>query len=323
MKEIKWDANIPPGDLLKMGLKIMGMAVVIFLIIIEVITGFSFIKAITDAIAKRDPYLGYAAGFIGLWLILSFLFCWALFAKGYEVTFLVNYAGAAMDTRPERRRINRWINGLLFWLSLLSQRPGGMGTAILAEASQSIFVEWTDVQRIVPQPDRFIIRLQNSWRTVLSLYCSAENYQSVLDLVYEQFKAHEEQRMEAAKNAPSFWQIVAKIMVLAGVVFAAFLVWQSPLLDNKAGVVMLAAAVMTALMLGGQAKKTFAYLAVAILIGLIAGMIINAFEPLGYSFMKYYRYEWLEKSPDNIQFGVSLVGMAALAYACLHNIRKV
>ena len=187
-KVLQWDRNIPPRDILTGSLKVLGISVLIMWVVVEVMSQFtrhSFTVSLYKSMAKNDPTMYYAAGFVGFFLLLTFLICWAMFSHGYEASFRVGPEGAAMDTRPERRRVNSRINKLLFWVSLLSGRPGGMGTAMLAQSRQSTFAEWSDVKRIKLDPERWIIHLKNSWRTEVSLYCTPENYQSVLALVEE------------------------------------------------------------------------------------------------------------------------------------------
>lgn len=184
---VEWDANIPPGVLLRKNLIILAIAVSVVGLFLEILSlttdSPSFIFSLWAGFQKNDSSLKYAAGFIGFWLLLSFLFCWAIYGRGYEASFGVNEKGAWMKTRPKMRKKNRIINGLLFFLSLFSRNPTGMGTAMLAESAQSSRLVWRDVQRIGIDPTTRSIDLKGGWRTLMTLYCTDENYEQVLEIV--------------------------------------------------------------------------------------------------------------------------------------------
>lgn len=324
--ELVWDANISAGDLLRGAAKVLALAFGFVFIMLEIITcwsGESFVKSIAVSTARGDSSVYYAGGFIGFWLLVSALAVWAIYRKGYEATFGVGPDGVFMRTRPGTAKTNRVINGALFWLSLFSGKPGGMGTAILADASQSGFFEWEDIQRIIPEPERRVITLKGSWRTLVKLYCTAENYHAVLQLLEQYSKLHEPARLAKAASAPGAGSYVKHALTVAGAVGAVALIGGSPLLPKLAGVYLLGLLVLASFVTGGPVRRKVAYLIAAVWVGLALAMAINAYEPLGDYLVRYHRYDRLTRMPYLAEFAASLAGMAAVAVLTWHRCRKL
>ena len=322
--KLQWDVNIPTTDLLWGAGKVLALAFGFVLVLLEIImqfSGESFVIEIARSMDSNDPYLYYAGGFIAFWLLLSAAFTWAIYGRGYEATFGVEEEGVWMETRPGTRKVNRIVNCLLFWLSLFSQRPGGMGTAILANASQSAAFEWEDIYRVVPNPGHHVITLKNNWRALVRLYCTPANYAAVLQLVEKYVKKHAPQRVEKAKDSPGAGTYARKLFGPLAVIAGTVLVCQSPLLPDKTGVVMLTIVALLGCITGGPVRRNITYVTGAVLLGLAISMAINAFEPLGDYYIRYYRYDRLERMPEIAEFVVSMAGMILHAVLAWGNAR--
>lgn len=190
-QELEWDADIPANDLLTGVAKVMVLAVVLVLVLVEVMSlfsGRSFIAALVRGVSRGASDFGYAAGFIGFFVLLCVVIIKLIYRRGYGVTYRLTPEGAWMVTRGDTRKTNRVINGVLFWTSLFSGRPGGMGTAILADASQTGFFEWRDIHAVSADADRRIIDLRSKGRTLLKLHCTPDNYAAVLHTVHHYVK---------------------------------------------------------------------------------------------------------------------------------------
>lgn len=318
LRKLQWDANIPAVDLLKGAGMVLALAFGLVFIFIEVIAQFSgdsFIGAIIAGIARNEPTLYYAGGIIALWLLLSAGAVWAIYGRGYEASFGIEPQGVWMETRPGTRKVNKIINSLLFFLALFSGRPGGMGTAILAEAGQSASFEWTEIYRVAVNPRRHMIILRNNWRSLVRLYCTPDNYAAVLQLVETYVQKHAPQRAELARENSGAGGCAGKLLGLLAIAAGAGLIWQSPLLPDKAGVVVLALTAAAGWFTAGALKRKIAWLTGAVLLGLAISMGINAYEPLGEFYLRYYRYDTLDRMPAAAEFAASLAGM--IVYAIL------
>lgn len=314
---MQWDANFTPRYIFYSSMRVLFLSVLIMLLIVEVIfqiDGDSFIGILVKSIGRGDSGLLFAAGFIGLWLFISFAVCWLLFSKGYEASFRVDNKGIAFATRPERRQINKTINRALFWVSLFSGKPGGMGTALLAESSQSGGFEWTDIHNFTACPDQYAVDIKNKWRTLLRVQCTPENYNAVLALITAYHNKYNNSIITTGNNSLSMLQLLAKLMIYLATIIAAFLACQSPLLDNKIGIVGLTVILVIYRLAAGRIRSLFGYMFIIVLIGVSVGMIINAFEPLGDTFVRYYRYERLQSGTHMAEFAVSLLGICLLAF---------
>ena len=315
-EKLRWDADIPAGDLLRTVAKVMGVAfgtVFLLLEIIRQISGESFVADIGKSIFRHDPDIYYAGAMIGLLMLLSMIIVWFVYRNGYEVSYGIGSEGVWMATRPGTRKTNRIINGLLFWLSLFSGRPGGMGTAILADAGQTGFFEWQDVYKVTTDSARRIIALKSNWRTLVKLYCTPDNYASVLHHIEYYVKLFEPQRLADAANSPGFTGYARKLGTLLAALCGVALIGQSPLLPERSAVVILGVLVLAGLVTNGHYKRNISYLTAAVLTGLVISMVINAFEPMGDYMIRYYRYDRLDGMPDSARFAASLTGMLIIA----------
>ena len=323
-REWQWDARIPAGDLLRTAAKVMMIAFVFVLVLLEVIMRFSkesFIVEIGRSIARGDSDIYYAGGFIGFFFLISAIVIWLIYRNGYEAKFAVTSEGVAMETGPGTRKTNRVINGLLFWMSLFSGKPGGMGTAILADASQSGFFEWEDIQRMTTDPERRIITLKNNWRSLLTLYCTPDNYEQVLRYIEENVRQYEPRRLAKEANRPGIGSIAQQLGRAVAIVLAVALIGQSPLLPEIAGVGILGVLIAAGFITGGHIKRNIAYLTAAVLAGLVISMAINAFEPMGDYLVRYYRYDRLMRMPGMAEFIASVAGLIVIALATWRNIK--
>lgn len=315
-QELRWEANIPAGDLLWDAAKVIGLAFGLVFGLIEIISrlsGNSLLVSLAESVGRNDPSVYYAGGFIAFWLLLSALVVWAVYRHGYEVSFAADGEGIRMQTRPGTRRTNRIINTALFWLSLFSGKPGGMGAALLAETSQSGAFAWEDVARVIPVPAKKILILKSSWRTLVKLYCTPENYDAVRTLAEQHVRQRQLQGLAQAAQRPGLGSYAGKILALAASLGSVALIGQSPLLPQVAGVIVLGLLVLAEFATGGAVRRRIAWLTAAVLLGLAISMAINAFEPLGEFYLRYYRYERLERMPYAAQFAASLAGLALLA----------
>ena len=87
-------------------------------------------------------------------------------------------------TRPETTvAVTRGAARLLVVLGLLTGKPGAVGAGLIAAGDRTRALEWGEVGRVRYDARRRTVALGNSWRTVVILFCTAENYAQVAQAV--------------------------------------------------------------------------------------------------------------------------------------------
>lgn len=130
--------------------------------------------------AKIVPMLlGVMGIIIGSLLVLSFIIVLIMFARGWPTRFTVAPNGVRADT-ISRAALNT--NRAVTLIGLLAGSSLTAGAGLLATAQESINIPWTRVRRITEYPGPRVITLSNSWRTVVRLYCTPEDYPRVAAL---------------------------------------------------------------------------------------------------------------------------------------------
>lgn len=169
----------------------------------------------------------FAAILIGITILLTALVLAVVYKGKYAAQFTVNEEGAYYETRSEQRQVNSTVNFLLIFAGLLSGKPGYAGTGLLAQASQSGAVEWSAVHRITPYPKKYIIVLHDSWHKALILYCTPDNYESVLQMAQAGVvRGGEIRQQEQFDRKPTSWKWIGKLfaglLILMIILFAGF-----------------------------------------------------------------------------------------------------
>lgn len=117
-----------------------------------------------------------AAGITVLVYLLSLL----LFANRYLMRFALTEKAVFWETRS---RAGRRAGPLAFIVGLLAGKPSVAGAGALAIAGRAGDIAWAKIRRIKEYPSLNVIALKNSWRVVARLYCTAENFGTVAEIV--------------------------------------------------------------------------------------------------------------------------------------------
>lgn len=126
----------------------------------------------------------FAIGFIAVIVVITVIVTAIIFRNGYDAHFGVNEQGVWMTPQPGQRKTNDRIHGLLFGLGLLMRKPGAVGMAMIADATQERSVAWPEVEKIVPYPSRLAIGFYDSWHCTVIIYCQPENYEAILNYAW-------------------------------------------------------------------------------------------------------------------------------------------
>lgn len=157
--------------------------------------------------------------------ILSGLFLIAILLvlqNRFSLRFTVNASGFSYDSGSREKKINR----IVFWLSLLSGKPGPIGSSILSLSQETSTFNWRDIYKVTVHPGPRVIALHNSWRTLFRFYCKPENFEKVA----EQVQAYAAQGAAWRKShniRPPRYGFYVKWAGMTAIAFIASLTWLS------------------------------------------------------------------------------------------------
>jgi len=124
------------------------------------------------------PILGIIlAAFFVMFLLISLVF----FGNRYPTRFTLTDRAVYWSGRS---RVGRKANALAIVLGILARKPAVAGAGMLGAASEDGKLSWKSVRRIKEYPTERVITIMNSWRVVIRLYCTPENYQAATEIVH-------------------------------------------------------------------------------------------------------------------------------------------
>lgn len=182
----QWDRNV---SILKNPLvlsslfKGFGLACGVLWLILEIIS-WTMRTSMTFYILKHPLKVlddaQFALLFVGIIIFVTIVVTAIVFRNGYDAHFGVNAEGVWMTPQPGQKASNDSIHRLLFGLGVLAGKPGAVGMAMIADATQDQSVAWAEVKKIVPYSSGLAISFHDSWHCTLIIYCLPENYQTIL-----------------------------------------------------------------------------------------------------------------------------------------------
>lgn len=130
---------------------------------------------------KQAPTLLTMFGWIVAGLLYLFtLIAWVIFRNRFLVGFRIDEQGVAWRTLSKTARA---ANRLALVTGALRGNPGQAGAGLLAMAGESGRLRWDKVRRIKKYPAERVITVMNSWRVVIRLYCTPDNYACVASVL--------------------------------------------------------------------------------------------------------------------------------------------
>lgn len=109
-------------------------------------------------------------------LLVAILF----FGNRMPFEFAVNEKGASMEMLSRKAKA---ANRAAFFLGLFAGKPSVAGAGAIAASREYTEVPWSSIFKANYYDRARIITLMNSWRAVIRLYCTEENYQEVKESV--------------------------------------------------------------------------------------------------------------------------------------------
>lgn len=164
----------------------------------------------------------------------AFTLACLLLGNRFAMLFGVGPAGVGYASGSRERKWNR----AAVLAGVLGGSSSATGAGLIASSQEEGGWVWADIRRAVEHPRARVITLRNSWRTVLRLYCTPENYEQVRAMVAEGIARGAAERADAAAVAPQkarrpWYSYAAAVLVP---ILATVLVTAWPWLQYEEGV---------------------------------------------------------------------------------------
>jgi Zn-dependent protease with chaperone function len=100
------------------------------------------------------------------------------FGNRYRTGFTIDRNGVGWSSMMSR---TKWANRAAIVAGILAAKPGVAGAGLLAQSQEEGIVEWEEIRKLKLYPSLCAISVMNSWRVVIRLYCTPENYLAITD----------------------------------------------------------------------------------------------------------------------------------------------
>ena len=209
------------------------------------------------------------AAMAGVIVVLFLLTALVVFQNRFRFAYQITSEGVTVETGQRERKVNLLAKVVGIFMAL-SGRPGLLGAALLSESRQVEGISWRDVRKVTVHPRALMIALNNSWRVAFRIFCTSQNYETVVERV--QAYAAEGRRWQIAHKRKGVrdWN---RLIVWAGqsvVATIAAMAWREDLVPFAllAGVLVLASG-----MVEGLRRRGLALLATGAA-GLLLGVVV-------------------------------------------------
>lgn len=146
-------------------------------IMAALLSGMMAVSGSADAIPQMLELTAIVLGVIAvLYVLVALLF----FGGRMHMHFEVDAKGASAAVAD--RRADR-ANTLAIVVGTIAGKPGVAGAGLLAASNSEQRIAWNAVAKVRYHRRWNAISLANSWRTMATLYCTAENYDAVAVMV--------------------------------------------------------------------------------------------------------------------------------------------
>ena len=284
-----------------------------------IVVMFSVILLVTGEPEDIPSILRIFAIVLGGFAILFVLIMLVVFRNRFQARATISDDGVMVASTS---RIGKFFNRFAVVAGALGRSPGTAGAGLLATSGETVAIEWAELHRIKEHRDQTVLSLMNSWRVVVRLYCTPENYGTVLTLVRRGAAEGAATREREARTAgPSQ---VPRLLKLSGLaLFAAALVAPIPFDVSPMPVAVALVAAIAAIWVPviGRVAGLLCLGAVALVLVGVLGQGFEVHQLIPESVLegqpapewgKYSGWSTLEPA-EWIRFGVALAGLAGLA----------
>jgi hypothetical protein len=117
-------------------------------------------------------------------LAITMLVMLVFFGNRFPMRFELSEREVAVFSESRRGKAgNRAAIVLGILASLSGRRNAALGAGLLAVSRETERLKWTQVKAVNYYPAQRVISIRNRWRTVMRLYCTAENYEHAAEAV--------------------------------------------------------------------------------------------------------------------------------------------
>jgi hypothetical protein len=160
------------------------------------------------------PLIGVIAACIaGLW-ILGFVIMALVFRGKMRVRYTLSKRGVLYETVDKTAK---GANRVAIVVGALARNPQALGSGLIARSRESEQVDWTQVARADYDPARSFITLRNSWRGIMWMQCTPENFAKVSAQVKQALAANRAAPAtdsEASRPSPLPRYLIHSVLVL-------------------------------------------------------------------------------------------------------------
>jgi len=258
------------------------------------------------------PMFGIVAAAIWVVMVLVML---VFYGNRFYARFEVTSKGAHYGVSTTQRKLNK----VIVVLGILAGKPGVAGSGMLAQSQEEQFFAWSDVFRVDLDPRRRVVILRNTWRTLIRLYCTPENYEEVAAIAREGVDAAIYSRERKVKRAGETRRSVVQHIFnrwSALAVLSCFLATATPLLDldDYGRAILLAGGLaLLAAFLGGSARKLFGFLCLGITGWLVYSVFAEGAKVgLDMGFQRLTNYQLINDTDEIARLWMSIAGLLGL-----------
>lgn len=116
----------------------------------------------------------------GVLLVVLFLVMICFFGNKMPMRFTLNDKNLTCEITSKRAKLG---NRIAIIVGILARRPGVAGAGMLGASQETIAIDWSDIAK-AKFKDRFnLILLYNSWRQILMVHTTRENYEEVANFI--------------------------------------------------------------------------------------------------------------------------------------------
>jgi hypothetical protein len=268
-------------------------------------------------------FLGFAfvIGCGALVVLLTFVML-VFYRNRFPCKFTAGPEGAGLEMNPRQKKLNRTV----VVLGALAGRANVAGAGLLAYSQESVSMRWGDVYHINFHPGQRVISLMNTWRTVIRLHCTPENYEDVARICVEGFESAAASRARSIAERQE-WRAAFKKRIVAGLPWAvlsiigSLMIGLSPLLDNPGYAFALLAMSAVASLAGGVWRRLLGAASLAVFASILLMVLARGSEVHTdiFGLVRTSGFDLAMKGGDQVPFALSVFGMMLVMIASLRN----
>jgi hypothetical protein len=183
LEDLSWETSLPllSGRMLRQWTGAMVATAVVMLVILGTVFAAS---GEWQALGPMSMMIGAVTG--GLWL-MGLLVMVVIFRGKYDVRYTVTSRGVRCETIDKAAKA---ANRAAVVVGVLAGRPQAVGSGLIGLSRESEEAEWSGGFRVEVDQARSCLVLRNSWRTLMWIQCTPENFSLVSSTVAAHMADH-------------------------------------------------------------------------------------------------------------------------------------